>query len=389
MVRLENLYANNISVVVVNNVSGAAVKNMRLTLRQGDVPSMELFSFGIDPLLVLLERVLKGILICSTPALGPKTLHGHPPAPVELRYKVIGYADDSKPAITSMEEFTLVDKSLAMFEKASGCKLHRDPQNMKCKFLPLGRWRTSLKQADIPCDYMTLSDHLDMVGVTLMATWQQTRKINGDALQLKIKNTVGPWKAGKFMPITQRGWSLNSYALSKVWFRTKCVDLRVCDIKKITSTCKSWLYQDMFAKPEEMVIHRPHHYGGLGLHSVKYKALAGFITTFMQTAANTSFQPNLLHTLLYRKHVLGEDVDGVPDPPPPYISQELLTIIRTVKEASSLNIVKMSEKDWTRLLTEDHVTLSGSDTGTDERHFIPCRAETASPSTDWALSWMA
>ena len=288
-----------------------------------------------------------------------------------------------------MEEFTLVDKSLAMFEKASGCKLHRDPQNMKCKFLPLGRWRTSLKQADIPCDYMTLSDHLDMVGVTLMATWQQTRKINGDALQLKIKNTVGPWKAGKFMPITQRGWSLNSYALSKVWFRTKCIDLRVCDIKKITSTCKSWLYQDMFAKPEEMVIHRPQHYGGLGLHSVKYKALAGFITTFMQTAANTSFQPNLLHTLLYRKHVLGEDVDGVPDPPPPYISQELLTIIRTVKEASSLNIVKMSEKDWTRLLTEDHVTMSGSDTGTDERHFIPCRAETASPSTDWALSWMA
>ena len=119
LARLENLYANNISVVVVNNVSGAAVKNLRLTLRQGDVPSMELFSFGIDPLLVLLERVLKGILICSTPTLGPRTFLGPPPAPVELRYKVIGYADDSKPAITSMEEFSLVDKSLAMFEKAS------------------------------------------------------------------------------------------------------------------------------------------------------------------------------------------------------------------------------------------------------------------------------
>ena len=101
---------------MVNNIPGAAVKNVRLTLRQGDIPSMELFSFGIDPLLCLLERVLQGILICSIPVLGPKLQHGPPPPPVELRYKVIGYADDSKPAITSMQEFTLVDKSLTLFE---------------------------------------------------------------------------------------------------------------------------------------------------------------------------------------------------------------------------------------------------------------------------------
>ena len=127
----------------MNNIPGAAVKNQRLTLRQGDVPSMELFSFGIDPLLVLLERTLKGILISSTPVHGPSQQHGPPPPPLELRYKVIGYADDSKPAITSMAEFLLVDKALTVFENASGCKVHRDPNNMKCKFLPLGRWRNT------------------------------------------------------------------------------------------------------------------------------------------------------------------------------------------------------------------------------------------------------
>ena len=67
---------------------------------------------------------------------------------------------------------------------------------------------------------MTLADHLDMVGVTLKATWTQTRKVNGDEIQQRVDNTVKPWKAGKFMPITQRSWSLNSFALSKVWFRT-------------------------------------------------------------------------------------------------------------------------------------------------------------------------
>ena len=218
-----------------------------------------------------------------------------------------------------MEEFITVDRSLTLFEKASGCKVHRDPANMKCKFLPLGRWRNTLQQEDIPCNYMTLSDHLDMVGVTLLASWPKTRKANGDALQQRVGNTVRPWKGGKFMPVTQRGWSINSFALSKVWFRTRCLDLRVCDMKNITSNCKSWLYQDMFAKPEEKVIHRPHHYGGLGMHSVKYKALAGFITTFLQTAANPSFRQNLLHSQLFRKHVLGEDVPGAPAVSLPYL----------------------------------------------------------------------
>ena len=102
---------------------------------------------------------------------------------------------------------------------------------------------------------MTLSDHLDMVGVTLMATWAKTRKVNGDAIQSKVKNTIGPWKAGKFLPLTQRGWSLNCYALSKVWFRTKCVDLRVCNTKSFMSSCKSWLYQDIFEKPAETVLY--------------------------------------------------------------------------------------------------------------------------------------
>ena len=242
---------------------------------------MDLFCMGIDPLLHRLERQLQGILIASVPVQGP-SLQGMAPLPrFEQRYKLIGYADDNKPAITSMEEFVTVDNSLALFESASGCKLHRDPLNKKCKFLPLGRWKTTLQQADIPCDYMTLSDHLDMVGVTLMASWSKTRKANGDALQAKVKNTINPWKAGKFLPVVQRGWSLNLYALSNILFREKSVVLRVFDIKAITSSCKSWLYRYMFVKPEEMVLHHPPHYGGVGLQSVKFRALAGFISFFL------------------------------------------------------------------------------------------------------------
>ena len=203
----------------------------------------------------------------------------------------------------------------------------------------------------------------------------------------ELKNTIRPWKGGNFMPITQRGWTLNSYALPKIWFRAKCVDLRVCDITSFTKSCKSWLYQDTFAKPEEMVIHRPHIYGGLGLHSVKYKALAGYITTFLQTASNPSFCPNLLHSQLYRKHILGEEVPCAPDPPPPYFSKEFFSIIKKAKNDTPLNIINMKEKDWVRYLTEEYITMTSDPAG--QQHYTPCKVEIAEPNADWTSCWAA
>ena len=102
-----------------------------------------------------------------------------------------------------------------------------------------------------------ISEHLDMVGVKLLATFTKTRKTNCDTLQDTVSNTVGPWKGGKFMPLTQRSFSLNSYCLSKIWFRCGSVDLRTLDIKKISASVKSWLLADQIEHPEEFVLHRP------------------------------------------------------------------------------------------------------------------------------------
>ena len=203
--RLKNLYRDNITIVVVNNVLGKSFLNHRWSLRQGDVPSMHWFAYGIDPLLNYLEKRLKGILVHSLPVHGP-SLAGVPGQlpPLEERYTVIGYADDMKPAVTTMQEFTLVDIASSLFEKSSGCRLHRDPTSGKCKFLPLGRWRGSLTQEDIPCAYMMMSDHLDMVGVELRATYIQTRKVNGDILQQRVQNTTGPWRAPHTTPLVHK-----------------------------------------------------------------------------------------------------------------------------------------------------------------------------------------
>ena len=382
--RYKNLYSDNTTTVVVNNIQGKKVKNIRLSLRQGDLPSMHLFSYGIDPLLTYLERRLQGIKISSLPVHGPVSPN-HPPLPhLEERYKVIGYADDVKPAITSMAEFSLVDKAMELFEKASGCKLHRDPSTKKCKFLPLARWRGTLQQEDIPCQYMTISDHLEMIGVDLRSTWTQTRKANGDIAQSRVSGTVRSWKSGKFMSLNQRGWSLNQYCLSKVFFRTHSVDLRQMDITKITSNVKSWLYADQLLKPEELIMHRPATYGGLGVINVKMKAMAGLIKSFLETAGNDTFLPSLYHTILYKVHVLGDA--SIPDPGyPPFYSRDFFAVIKKVHEETPLNVLKMSEKEWYTFLLEDQVIKETGLDGVEE--YKMCRVERANPDTNWEQSW--
>ena len=306
--RIKRLYADSTTTVVVNNVMGESFLNIRGSLRQGDVPSMYWFGIGIDPLLNYLDRRLSGIPVTSLPVAGPtpEGAAGHALPPLQQHYRVVAYADDVKPAITCMQEFQLVDHACSLLERASGVKLHRDPSAGKVKFLPLGRWKGNLTQEDLPHQYVQLSDHLDFVGVELRATFQQTRKVNGDQLQERVKNTVGPWKAGRFMPLTLRPFSANTYALSKVWFKCSCVNLRIQDIDTINRQVKSWLYQDCLEKPSELVLYRDTQAGGLGLFHVRIRSLALLIRSFLETASNPKFRHSLLHEVLFRYHVLGE-----------------------------------------------------------------------------------
>ena len=170
-------------------------------------------------------------------------------------------------------------------------------------------------------NYILISDHLVMVGVQLRATHTQTRKANGDLLQDRITNTIGPWRGGKFMPLTQRGHSVNTYCLSKLWFRSGSIDLRVLDTAKITSSIKSWIYADQLEKPEELLLYRSRKLGGLNVHNIKLRAMAELIKTFLDTAIHPKYTNSLYHRALYDWHV--EDIRNIPNPGrPPYYSEE-------------------------------------------------------------------
>ena len=136
---------------VINNVPGRGIKDIRGSLRQGGVGSMDWFAEGIDPLLRYLDRRLTGIPICSLAVSGPQQEGKEGPLPQQVeRFKLMAFCDDVKTCVTNMAEFFIIDRACTLFEKSSGCKLHRDIGSGKCKFLPLGRWRGVLEQQDIP-----------------------------------------------------------------------------------------------------------------------------------------------------------------------------------------------------------------------------------------------
>ena len=58
------------------------------------------------------------------------------------------------------------------------------------------------------------------------------------------------------MPLLDRPTSINTYALSKIWYRASSINFKVGDIDTMQSKIKSWLNQDTFEKPQEEILYR-------------------------------------------------------------------------------------------------------------------------------------
>ena len=156
------------------------------------------------------------------------------------------------------------------------------------------------------------------------------------------------------------------------------------DVNSVTSSVKSWLYADQLVKPEEKIMYRPSTQGGLGVHNVKLKALAGLIRTFLETACHPQFQSSLFHSLLFRYHVLEDQSISNPGYPPFY-NKDFFNTIRSVHKDSTLNVATMTEKDWYTLLLEDQCTMELVEGG--PRRYIPCNAENKTPLRNWDECW--
>ena len=125
---------------------------------------------------------------------------------------------------------------------------------------------------------MLMSDHLDMVGVELRATHTHTRKVNGDIIQ---EDYWGMEIREIYATLTE-----NTYCLSKVWYKSNVINLRVADISSINSKVKSWLYADQFE-----IIFRPT--SSITIYSL---TSPGLTLAYRPNSVKNSFPPSDMFT---------------------------------------------------------------------------------------------
>jgi len=120
------------------------------------------------------------------------------------------------------------------------------------------------------------------------------------------------------------------------------------------------------------------------VHNVRFNALAALTRTFLETAANPSFQLSLFHSNLYRFHVLNDT--SIPNSVlPPFNSLDFFQNMCQVHLESPWNISRMTEKQWYQVYLENSCTMEDDESG--QEIFKPTRIELASPTTVWEVTW--
>ena len=99
----------------------------------------------------------------------------------------------------------------------------------------------------------------------------------------------------------------------------------------------------------------------------------------------SQFRHSLFHFHLFRYHVHGEM--SLQNPGfTQYYTETFFQIIKQIHETTPLDIYTMSISQWTRILTENGLTMEGG-LNQLEQQYIRCRVENLYPENDWEVSW--
>ena len=162
-------------------------------LRQGDNSAMPLFLISIEPLLVKLEKVIKGVTIGR------------------LIQKGTSYVDDTSFFSTDPQDLKRADKVFYDFERLSGTVLHR---TKKCKIMGLDRWRGRAKW---PLPWLETVKEVKVYGITFGPTVQHTINRSWAECLKGVGDCLLSWSARMLPNLSQRAFLLKVFATSKLW----------------------------------------------------------------------------------------------------------------------------------------------------------------------------
>ena len=175
---------------------------------------MLLYIIYIEPLLLMLEKRLKGFPLESPLQLGPSSISFE-----GAREKSEGFVDDTEAVITNDKELLLVDEILREFEQMSGAIVNR---SKKCKIMGLGGWKS---RTEWPLDYLKVVPTIKIFGIKMSSTIGNILDDNWAEQFIKFRNTLFSWSSRRLPTIRERVEVLTTFGLSKIWYRSQILPL--------------------------------------------------------------------------------------------------------------------------------------------------------------------
>ena len=209
------------------------------SIRQGDPLSMILYIIYIEPLLLFLEKNLRGLMVAGI----PQTLEA--------------FCDDVNIMTSHLEDLMKVDKIIVEFEKFSGAILSR---SKKCKILGLGKWKN---RRNWPLDYIQTEKELKIFGVYICNSYRSILKRNWDYRYGKFNNCVQSWSSRYFPSIYEKVTVLRVFALSRVFYLASILPISNTLVRKMESVMGRFIWKGCLLRVAIAEIKNKTQRGGL------------------------------------------------------------------------------------------------------------------------------
>ena len=227
--------------------------NVLFSIRQGDPLSMLLYIIYIEPLLMMISKMTKGLAVSF------------------VQQRDEDYCDDVNFVGEALSDLIVIEEIFSNFEDVSGAILSR---SSKSKVMGLGPWRG---KQDWPFQWLRVVNMIKMFGFQITPSYNQTLQLSWDSCFSGFRKTIMSWKARQLNTMVERVEVLRLFATSKLWYKASALPLPSKFSKKFESLMGSFLWVGKLERLQIDELKNPRCSGGLGLPCVFSKANSLFL----------------------------------------------------------------------------------------------------------------
>ena len=223
------------------------------SIRQGDPLSMLLYIIYIEPLLMMIDRMTKGLSVSF------------------VSQKDEDFCDDVNFLGESISDLVIIDEVFTNFEAVSGAILSR---SKKSTIMGLGSWRM---RQNWPFPWLKVVNMVKMFGFQITPVYKQTLEKSWEACYSGFNKTVMSLSSRQLNNMVQRVEVLRLFATSKLWYKASALPMPTKFCKKFESLMGRFLWAGKLERLQIDEVKNPLAQGGLGLPCVFSKSNALFL----------------------------------------------------------------------------------------------------------------